>query len=67
MKTATSQETNPLCLPPFDRPAFTIIPASEHINHAQIYILMARRAELEMQLHDADRAFTRAAKRVFRS
>ena len=59
-------ETNPLLRAPFDKPAFTITPAAENINHAEIYILLAKKAELETQLGQAEREFICAAKRLFR-
>ena len=59
-------ETNPLLRAPFDQASFTIMPASEHINHAEIFRLLAKRADLNIQLVQADREFERAAKRIFR-
>lgn len=44
-------ETNPLLKPPFNRPAFTLQPAVEHVDHARIYTLkkLIQAAQKELQ------------------
>ena len=62
---STKRETNPLLLPPFNRPVFTIRPEVQDIREFWLDILKAEKSDIEKKLAEIEGEIREILKPVF--